>query len=129
MATYETTHSQEPIQTDKAARGTAPSQAHSIASRAIPEDAPQHYRHGAVRQRDGEPHEPERRRVHASGCGVHGVEDSAQHPGDYGDDASHGSHPLSMAGVCLFGTGQEVPMQNGTRAPHRRDRPGGTVVP
>ena len=57
------------------------------------------------------------------------MEDSPDYAGDDGRDSPDGSHPLSMTGVRVLGTGQEVPFQNGTGAPVSRDRRRGIVIP
>lgn len=67
--------------------------------------------------------------MHAIGCRVDRVEQPAEYPGDDGDNASYSSHPLSMAAIWRIGTGQEVPIEDGTGAPRRWDSSGGTVAP
>ena len=66
--------------------------------------------------------------MHVVGRGVDGVEQPAEYPGDDSDNASNGSHPLIMAAIASIGTGQEVPIENGTGAPRPRDGSGDTVV-
>ncbi len=63
-------------------------------------------------------------------CGrVDRMEQPAEYPGDDGDKASYGSHPPSMAAIRRIGTGQEVPIEDGTGAPRRWDRSTASVMP
>ena len=57
------------------------------------------------------------------------MEDSPAYAGDDGRDAPDGSHPLSMTGIRVLGTGQEVPFHDGTGAPAAWDRSRVIVVP